>query len=731
MYNVRVSIEQINSSAEENKSVAFKDSLELFSQGESCLAEGRFAEAVSIFKRVASCGDNSGPLKFNLGLAYMLNGNINAALEAFGQTVDEDGDLDLNLVALADPKLVAQAAEQLKNALETSTDLGFIAKSIAAFLVLNRFPEAQASLHELGGQDNLLPQLGLWRSLILNKLGKFAEACEAAENYCNRYSNDAYGFYALGLAHFSLKETAKAIDAYKRALGAVPGHIKASLRLAQAYMLAEQYQQVESTLRGLLDKHPTYMDAYFGLGKCLEKQYRLDEAAEYIAKAADLAPDTVEYQVAAGQIFKNLGQNARALDYFRAAVALHPDDGEIHYSLGSVLGSLERFSEAIPELEKAVKIDPRSSYAFYGLGVAYAKLNYFDKAIAAFGKALELNPRGQEARYEIGVLYYRNASYEEAVKELSAYAKFSPLDSRSRYYIGLCYRALGRTKEAEQFLLESMKNSAGQEQRIYYDSAAGLQEGQPSVALHLLAEAASRDLPNRKSDFFEASMLQFFGTKAARLHQAVQEEREYSGNVEDSLFQFMSSLSSLTDLRDAYSQSHSQRVAAIADILAATFELDGELKNGIHVGACLHDSGKMALPDVAMYYSENPDGDVDVKECNELYKQHTLLGYENFSSMPFPDGVLEAIQSHHEMWDGSGFPSGLKGEDIPLPAQIVGLADYYERLLTKGNSQGPCTQENALALIKQGAGSLFNPELVKRFAQEFGKINAKLDSLAN
>ena len=726
-----MSTEQKNPQVEEIASVASKDSLALFSRGEKLLADGRFSEAVSVFKQVAACGDNSGPLQFNLGLAYLLDGNIKPALEALERTVDEDGDLDLNLVMLADQKLVAQAVSHLKNALETSTDLAFIAKSIAAFLVLNRFPEAQASLHELGGQDNLLPQLGLWRSLILNKLGKFAEACEAAEKYCNRYPNDAYGFYALGLAHFNLKETAKAIDAYKRALGAVPGHMKASLRLAQAYMLAEQYQQVENTLRGLLDKHPTCMEAYFGLGKCLEKQYRLDEAAEYIAKAADLAPDTVEYQVAAGQIFKNLGQNAKALDYFRVAVALHPNDGEIHYCLGSVLSALERFSEAVPELEKAAQIDPRNSYTFYSLGVAYAKLNYIDKAVASFNKALELNPRGQEARYEIGVLYYRGASYEEAIKELSAYAKFSPLDCRSRYFMGLCYRALGRTKEAEQFLLESMKSSAGQEQRIYYDSAAGLQEGHPSVAVHLLAEAASRDLPNRKGDFFEASMLQFFGTKAARLHQAVQEEREYSGNVEDSLFQFMGSLSSLTDLRDAYSQSHSQRVAAIADILAATFELDEELKNGIHVGACLHDSGKMALPDVAMYYSENPDGDIDVKECNELYKQHTLLGYENFSSMPFPDGVLEAIQYHHELWDGSGFPEGLKGEDIPLSAQIVGLADYYERLLTKGNAQGACTQESALALVRQGADRLFNPELVKRFTQEFGKINAKLDALSN
>lgn len=731
VYNTGVSIEQKNTVSEENTFVDSKDSMALFSKGEKCLAGGQFAEAASYFRQVATCGDNSGPLQFNLGLAYMLSGKLSYGVEALGKTVDEDGDLDLSLIKFADPKLTVQAADLLKKSVESSNDLQFLIKAAAAFLVLNRFPEAQASLDELGGQDNLLPQLFLWRSLIFSKLGKFKEACQAAEKYCARHSDDAYGLYALGLAHFNLKETAKAIEAYRKALGVAPGHIKASLRLAQAYMLAEQYPQVENTLRSLLERHPSCLEAYFGLGKCLEKQYRLDEAAEYISKAADLAPEAAEYQFAAGQVFKNLGQNAKALDYFRKASNLSPDESEVHYCLGSVLSSLERFSEAVAELEKAAKLDPRSSYTFYGLGVAYARLNNFDKAIASFSKALELNPKAQEARYEIGVLHYRSAAYEEAIKELEAYGKFSPLDCRSRYYMGLSYRALGKMKEAEQFLLEAMKDSTDKEQQIYFDSADSLQKGQDTLSLHALAEAALRDLPNRKSDFFEASMLQFFGTKAVHLHQAIQEEREYSNNVEESLFQFMSSLSALTDLRDAYCQSHSQRVAAIADILAESFGVEEELKNGIHVGACLHDSGKMALPDVAMYYADNPNNDADVKECNELYKQHTLLGYENFSAMPFPDGVLEAIQYHHEMWDGSGFPDGLKGKAIPLAAQIVGLADYYERLLTKGGAQGVYTQEAALELIKKESDKLFNPELVKHLELEFGKINVKLEAAAD
>ncbi|MGM9998799.1 MAG: tetratricopeptide repeat protein [Candidatus Bruticola sp.] len=703
------------------------NSEDLFTYGERCLAEGRLPEAVTAFRRIGINADNRGPVKFNLGIAYLLGGNIDAAIACLTEVTDSDGDLDLGLFSLADKKLIAPAINSFKAAMEQNTDLIRAAKAAAAFLVLNCFSDALASLDDLGRQDNLLPQLPLWRSLALLRLGNYEDACESAAAYCHNVPQDAYGFYVLGLAHFSLKETAKAIEAYRLAVEAVPGHMKASLRLAQAYMVAEQYTHVESILRRLLEKHPACIDAYFGLGKCLEKQYRTEEAVKYIAKAADRAPGFSEYQVAAGKAFKNLGQHEKALTYFRRAASLRGDDGDIRYCLGSTLCALERYSEAVPELERAIQLDPRNGYAFYSLGTAYAKLNYYDKAVKMLTLSLELNPRSQDARYEIGVICYKSGSYKKAIEELQAYVKFAPADIRSHYYIGLCLRALGRLKEAEEMLLEVMKNSAEAEQAVYRNSAECLQQGDTEAALAELEKAASRDLPVRKSDFFEVSMLQFFGTKSIRLYRGVMEEREYGSNVENSLFQFMESLSAITDLRDAYCQSHSQRVAAIADVLTEKLKIDEEMKSGIHVGACLHDSGKMALPDVAMYYASG-NGD-NVKDCNALYEQHTLLGYENFSSMPFPDGVLDAIQYHHELWDGSGFPSGLKEEAIPLSAQIVGLADYYERLLTKGGSQGVLSPEQALADIKQHSGHFFNPRLVTHFEKEFARINNKLAEL--
>ena len=75
-------------------------------------------------------------------------------------------------------------------------------------------------------------------------------------------------------------------------------------------------------------QHPVCIEAYFGLGKCLEKQYRLDEAADYLSKSADLAPEAAEYQLAAGQALKGLGQNAKALDYFQGFFAILCDYGK-------------------------------------------------------------------------------------------------------------------------------------------------------------------------------------------------------------------------------------------------------------------------------------------------------------------------------------------------------------------------------------------------------------------
>lgn len=698
----------------------------LASLGENYLVVERAAEAIPCFERAISLGLASGRIYLCLGLAYALVGDVPTAVGALLNVTDSDGDLDVSVASSVEDRLVGMAVEIINGTLDSLNNPLNISQAAATLMVLNRFADALEIFDGLKEQSGVLPKLMLWRGLALLKLADNRGAYFSLRQYTSDCPDDAFGFYLLGLSLFGLREVAQATGAYMQALQLRPGHMKAGLRLAQANMIAENFPKAEMLLRSLLNAHPECVEAYFGLGKCLEKLLRPDEAVECMAKGADLAPDILDYQLSVGLAFMKLERSELALKYLRRASQLAPHDGDVAYRLGLVLGSLEQFQEAAAELEKAVKANPRSSRAYYGLGGAYASLGQFEKAISAFENALKLDPRAVEAHYELGVTYYRMGNHGQAFKELSEFAVKVPSDSRPLYYMALCDRSLRKVEESCQEFLKVIDANVDPKQQAYAFSAQSLQQNNYSVALKQLNQASVNDSPDSGGEFFASALLQFFAYKAISNGRALQEEHEYSVNIEDSLFQFMVNLAAITDLRDAYCQSHSQRVAVVADILAQAMQVGSELGNGIHVGACLHDAGKMALPDAAMYRSDGDDE--ESRNFNSLYEQHPRLGADHFASMPFPEGVVEAIGSHHERWDGSGFPEGLEGKAIPLAAQIVGLADYVERLLSNGREGRPCSWEETVEDVGTRAGSLFNPDLVKCFMEQSATIQEKLQS---
>ncbi|MBQ7529324.1 tetratricopeptide repeat protein, partial [bacterium] len=565
-------------------------------------------------------------------------------------------------------------------------------------------------------------KLDLCKALAYIYNGQYATAYKLLKKYVEYTKNDAYAHYCLGRAYYGLKDYAQAINEYRRVLEISPDHINAHLHLAQTYMLSEQFAQVEKILRHLLDKYPRLAEAHFGLGKCLEKQNRNDEALKHVNVAIDIAPKVGPYHLTAGNLYRNLYQNEQALEHLVLACKLMPDSGDAFFSLGIVLNSMERYSEAVVRLEKAISLDKRTSKVYYNLGLAYSKIEDFSRSIEAFKKALELNPKDINFHYEIGILYYRIGKFEEAKGELEKFLESSPTDNRAKYYLGLSKRCLNERKEQAIELLNVMAENVPEAYKIYYQAAESLQDSDYAESINLLTEASIRVQPSQKGDFFRDASMQFFGSKAAFLGMALEEEREYSANVEKSFFQMMKTLALIADMRDSYCQTHSQRVAIIADVLAQALELDEELKNGIHIGACLHDIGKIALPDIAMYYSESKKE----PELDEIYEQHTVIAADHFVSMPFPQGVIDAMRSHHECWNGSGFPEHLSGESIPLSAQIVSMADFIERLLTKGIEGQLFQPKQVIEMVQKNSDILFSPKLVKIFLNNADEIFKKL-----
>lgn len=130
----------------------------------------------------------------------------------------------------------------------------------------------------------------------------------------------------------------------------------------------------------------------------------------------------------------------------------------------------------------------------------------------------------------------------------------------------------------------------------------------------------------------------------------------------------------------------------------------------LEVGAALHDIGKIAIPEAVL----NKPGKLTPEEF-ELIKEHAALGSDILQPVPFPPEVVEAVRHHHEKWDGSGYPDKLAGNNIPLMARIVAVADVYDALTSDRPYRAAWSHERAMEFMRSQVGTHFNPEIFAAF----------------
>jgi putative nucleotidyltransferase with HDIG domain len=158
---------------------------------------------------------------------------------------------------------------------------------------------------------------------------------------------------------------------------------------------------------------------------------------------------------------------------------------------------------------------------------------------------------------------------------------------------------------------------------------------------------------------------------------------------------------------DGYVGSHSSRVAQYATDLARALGFEGRDMLRIRLAALLHDVGKVGLPPEAMRMSP------DLEDfALDAYRSHPERGARH-ARIVAGDPVAEAILTHHEQWDGGGFPRGLSGEDIPIAARIVAVANTYDELRTSLREDGVAlSPADCVAKLREGSGTLFDPSVV-------------------
>jgi putative nucleotidyltransferase with HDIG domain len=186
----------------------------------------------------------------------------------------------------------------------------------------------------------------------------------------------------------------------------------------------------------------------------------------------------------------------------------------------------------------------------------------------------------------------------------------------------------------------------------------------------------------------------------------------------------LEALAKALEARDRYTSGHSERVTAYALALASAIGLDPVARETLRRGGRLHDIGKVGIPDGLL---QKP-GPLDPTE-RALVQGHATIGYEMLSGISFLQDALSIIRSHHERWDGGGYPDGLSGERIHLHARLLAVADTYDAITSDRPYRRALTAEEAGQRIRAEAGGQFEPAAVDAFNRcepQFARIRKEL-----
>ncbi len=197
-----------------------------------------------------------------------------------------------------------------------------------------------------------------------------------------------------------------------------------------------------------------------------------------------------------------------------------------------------------------------------------------------------------------------------------------------------------------------------------------------------------------------------------RASGSVKEGRE---RLSQAYTEFIASISSAVDARDVYTSGHSRRVSEYSSAIAQSMRLTDQL-DVVRVGALLHDVGKLGIPDEVLQKA----GPLTEEEFNCI-KQHPAIGKRILDRIEAFERYVPVVELHHENHDGSGYPWGLRGEQIPIAARIVHVADAYDAMVTNRPYRQGMSHQYALEVLAQNAGTQFDPAVVDAFVRSCGR----------
>lgn len=232
-------------------------------------------------------------------------------------------------------------------------------------------------------------------------------------------------------------------------------------------------------------------------------------------------------------------------------------------------------------------------------------------------------------------------------------------------------------------------------------------------------KAGADDFVSKPFDRYELRARLLGITRLNRYQKLIQERaklQEANAQLLDAYEATIEGWSHAMDLRDRETEGHSRRVAELTVQLAQNLGMDDKQIMHLRRGALLHDMGKIGIPDTILH---KPTPLTD--EEWSIMRQHPKHAYDMLYRVEYLRPALDIPYCHHEKWDGTGYPRGLKGEEIPMPARLFAIVDVWDALTSNRPYRPAWSEAETLMYIREQSGEHFDPQVVDLFFRVFYK----------
>jgi putative nucleotidyltransferase with HDIG domain len=497
---------------------------------------------------------------------------------------------------------------------------------------------------------------------------------------------------------------AEAVKTYETA-------IQAAERAAERGVLAEALRRL-----GVVHHHRDQPEL---ARKLCQRSYQTGTEIGDTVLAAEALNALAGFDFEAGSIEAAREKFYRALELGGASAELR---GRTEQNLGILANIQGALAQALTHYQRSLAAfesiadDRGCAIAYHNLGMVSADRELWDDADRYFRRSLEIAEAIGDVHLQgLGLLNHAEVHlarqrYDQARQNAeAALGIFDRLDSRldkadAYKVIGRVYRETGRNALAESRLRSAVE--------LAVSTGSILSEAEASRELALLYQSMGR---NQEALRLLNAAHRLFTRLDARVDLVDVSTKVH--RLEDTYFAVVRDWGQSIESSDSYTFGHCERVAGYALALARELGLDEEQQTTIRIGAYLHDLGKVRVPHEIL----TKPGRLTAEEFRTI-QMHPAWGLELLATVEFPWDIKPIIRWHHEKYDGSGYPDRLRGDEIPLNAQIICIVDVYDALTTTRSYRAAMSPAEALANMKEHR-SWWRPDVYNAFVQSVAKLS--------